>query len=312
VRVHGLAKAVFTGSADVGRRVAAAAGESLVPVVLELGGKDPMLVLDDANLRRAIDAAAWGAFLNAGQTCSGIERIYVDGRLYDRFVDGLARRAMKLRIGVDIGPLISERQRGKVEELVHDAVRRGASVRVGGRAVERRGWFFEPTVLVGVPRDARIEHEEVFGPVVAVAKVDNDDEAVRAANDSRYGLSASVWTADAERAARVARRLEVGSVWHNDVAYSYGAAQAPWGGRKQSGFGRTHSKHGLYELSAIKFVDRDRGLVPVPWWFPYNDRAAAACRAALPVLYRHDPRARAAAAWRHRRGLLTAALRYLR
>jgi succinate-semialdehyde dehydrogenase/glutarate-semialdehyde dehydrogenase len=302
-------KVVFTGSPQVGRLVAAAAGELLVPVTLELGGKDAMLVLEDADLERAADGAAWASFFNAGQVCSGVERILVDRAVYEPFLDALVRRARALRLVDDVGPLISEEQRSRVAELVDDAVARGARVRIGGRAPDARGWFYEPTVLVDVPRDARVDAEEIFGPVVTVTYAGNDEELVRRANDSAYGLGASVWTRDAQRAGRVARELEAGSVWHNDHAYSYGASQASWGGRKQSGFGRTHSKHGLYDLVDVKFVDRDAGRVPVPWWYPYDERTADALRVALGVLAGRD---RLRSAWRGRRELVHLARRYLR
>jgi succinate-semialdehyde dehydrogenase/glutarate-semialdehyde dehydrogenase len=278
-------------------------------VTLELGGKDAMVVLDDAALDRAVDGALWGAFLNAGQVCSSVERIYVERPLYEPFVAELARRARGLRIPDDLGPLISEEQRAKVEELVADALERGAHAETGARRPERDGWFYEPTVLVDVPHDARIEREEIFGPAVSVAQVENEEGGVRAANDSAYGLGASVWTCDATRAARVGARLEAGSVWHNDHSYSYGTFAASWGGRKESGYGRTHSKHGLYDVSNVKFVDRDPGRVAVPWWFPYDDRAAEAFRAALAVVYGRD---KLRAAWRHRRGLVELGRRYRR
>jgi succinate-semialdehyde dehydrogenase/glutarate-semialdehyde dehydrogenase len=302
-------KVVFTGSAEVGRIVAAAAGERLVPVTLELGGKDAMLVLDDADLDRAVEGALWSSFFNAGQVCSGVERIYVDRRVFEPFVDGLVRRTRDLRLGVDIGPLISEEQRARVERLVDDALARGAHARIGGRTPAGTGWFYEPTVLADVPQSAPIDAEEIFGPVVTVAQADNDDDLVRRANDSSYGLGASVWTRNAQRAAGLARRLEAGSVWHNDHAYSYGSAQASWGGRKESGFGRTHSKHGLYELVNVKFVDRDSGRVPVPYWFPYDERTPDALRTLLRV-FAGDHRLRAA--WRGRRELLHVARRYRR
>jgi succinate-semialdehyde dehydrogenase/glutarate-semialdehyde dehydrogenase len=302
-------RVVFTGSPEVGRLVAAAAGERLVPVTLELGGKDAMVVLDDADLERAVDGALWASFFNAGQVCSGVERIVVHSRLYDSFVDELARRAGELRLGEDVGPLVSEDQRARVEGLVDDALAAGATARVGAHTPERVGWFYEPTVLTGVPRGAAIEREEIFGPVVTVAQADNVRDLVRLANDSAYGLGASVWTRDADRAARVAGELEAGTVWHNDHAYSYAAAQAAWGGRKQSGFGRTHSKHGLYELVHVKFVDRDGGRVPVPWWFPYDERAADAFRGYLRVLAGPD---RLRTAWRERSALLHLARRYVR
>lgn len=308
VKARGLGKVLFTGSAEVGRLVAASAGKRLVPVTLELGGKDPMIVLDDADLARAVDGALWGSFMNCGQVCSGVERIYVQGALYEPFVEELARKAGTL----ELGPLISEEQRDKVAGLVDDAVARGARVLAGAHAPERTGWFYEPTVLVDVPRDARIEHEETFGPVVTVARVRDDEHAIRAANDSVFALGASVWTRDSDRARRTAKRLRAGTVWHNDHAYSYASSQASWGGRGDSGFGRTHSKLGLYALTSPKFVDRDSGRVPVPWWFPYDEQAVTAFRGVLGALYSDGLPARARAAWRERRALFALAKRYTR
>jgi acyl-CoA reductase-like NAD-dependent aldehyde dehydrogenase len=305
-------KIVFTGSAAAGRQVAAAAGRRLVPVTLELGGKDPMLVLDDADLDRAVDGALWASFVNCGQVCSGVERIYVETALYEPFVEELARRARGLRLGDELGPLISEEQRARVASLVDDAVEAGADVLAGGRAPEREGWFYEPTVLAHVPPGVRLEREEIFGPVVTVRRVAGEREAVERANDGAYALGASVWTRDAERAARVARRLRAGSVWQNDHAYSYAAAQASWGGRGLSGFGRTHSKHGLYDLVNLKFVDRDSGRIPVPWWYPYDSRTTEAFRASLAPLYASSLARRAQSLWRERSALSALIARYRR
>ncbi len=320
VRARGLGKVVFTGSVEVGRDVGAAAGKRLVSATLELGGKDPMLVFDDADLERAVQGALWGSFLNCGQTCAGIERIYVQRPLAEPFVEELVRRTRLLRIGrgdedgVDLGPLISEERRDRVEELVADALEHGARARTGaGRPrTELPGWFYEPTVLVDVPAAARVHREEIFGPVVVVAPFEDESDAIRLANDSQFGLGASVWTRDAERAQRVSRRLEAGCVWTNDFGYSYAACQAPWGGRKASGFGHTHSKHGLYELSDVKYVDADSGRVRVPWWYPYDARLKDGFHGALALLYRRGAAAKAGALWRHRRGLLRVGRRYLR
>jgi len=319
VRAPGTAKVVFTGSGAVGRQVAAAAGERLRPVTLELGGKDPMLVFEDADLDRAVSGALWGAFSNCGQVCSAVERIYVAQPLQEAFAEELVRRVRTLRLGrgeeleTELGPLIAEERRSHVEELVEDAVGRGAELRTGGRRAEvgLPGWFYEPTVLSGVDREARIELEEIFGPVVTIASFRDEDEAVRLANGSSFGLGASVWTSDLERARRLAGRLEAGSVWTNDVSYSYGTGQAAWGGTKESGFGRTHSKHGLYELSRVKFADLDRGRVPVPWWYPYDERVFDGFQGVLDLLYGEGLPRKLGSAWRHRRGLLRLGRRYL-
>jgi succinate-semialdehyde dehydrogenase/glutarate-semialdehyde dehydrogenase len=319
VAAPGVAKIVFTGSAAVGRQVAVAAGERLRPVTLELGGKDPMLVFEDADLDRAVAGALWGSFSNCGQVCSAVERIYVAQPLQEAFTEELVRRVRGLRLGrgdeldTELGPLIAEDRRAHVEELVSDAVGRGAELRTGGRRADvgLPGWFYEPTVLSGVEREARIEREEIFGPVVTVAPFRDEDEAVRLANGSSFGLGASVWTRDLERAQRVARRLEAGSVWTNDVQYSYGTGQASWGGVKASGFGRTHSKHGLYELSRVKYADLDRGRVPVPWWYPYDKGILDGVAGALELLYGQGLARKLGKALQHRHGLIRLGRRYL-
>ncbi|MEP6892172.1 MAG: aldehyde dehydrogenase family protein [Gaiellaceae bacterium] len=319
VGATGIARVVFTGSGEVGRVVAERAARRLCPVTLELGGKDPMLVLADADLDRAIEGALWGSFSNCGQICSGIERIYVEGDLYEPFAAGLARRASELRLGAgedpetDVGPLISERQRAKVEELIADAVAGGAEVLAGGARpeIDLPGWFHEPTVLAGEPAKARLRSEEIFGPVVTVVRIENVADGIRRANDSPYALGASVWTKNRAVARATAAHLDAGSVWMNDVAYSYGACQAPWGGRKASGYGRTHSKHGLYDLSHVKFVDSDSGRFTPPWWFPYGEQAADGFRGVLKSLYSDGARARAGQAWRHRAALAGVARRSL-
>jgi acyl-CoA reductase-like NAD-dependent aldehyde dehydrogenase len=319
VRARGIAKVFFTGSTGVGRKVAVAAGERLCPVSLELGGKDAMLVFEDADLDRAVEGALWGSFSNCGQTCASVERIYVARDLYQPFVEELGRRAGRLRIGrgsdlqTELGPLISEQQRAKVERLVSDALETGGSASTGGGRpdVELPGWFYEPTVLTGVGGGAALRQEEIFGPVVAVESFGDEHEAVQLANDSRFGLSASVWTRDRERAARVASRLHAGSVWTNDLQYSYASGQAPWGGYGESGFGRTHSKHGLYECVQVKFADWDSGRVAVPWWYPYGEDVLDGFRGLAGVLYGSGLGERVQAAWRHRRGLLALGRRYL-
>jgi acyl-CoA reductase-like NAD-dependent aldehyde dehydrogenase len=314
---RGIHAVVFTGSTEAGRRVGRRAAERLCPVTLELGGKDPMLVLDDADVDRAVEGAVWASFTNCGQVCSGVERIYVSHSLYEPFHERFVARAAGLRIGrgedpnTDLGPLVTEAQRAKVEALVADAVEHGAEIATGGGRPETGlpGWFHEPTVLTAEPTAARIWREEVFGPAVVVCSIDNDDQGVRLANDSPFALGASVWTGSRERATRVASSLEAGSVWVNDHAYSYGACQAPWGGRRDSGHGRTHSKHGLYALSHITFTDTDAGRLRPPWWYPYSDAIGDGFRGALGILYADGLGARARAVREHRRGLASLARR---
>jgi acyl-CoA reductase-like NAD-dependent aldehyde dehydrogenase len=317
VRAPGIAKIVFTGSPDTGRQIAAAAAEFLRPVILELGGKDPMLVLRDADLHRAVEGAVWGSFANCGQVCVGIERIYVARALHERFVAALVERARALSIGpgedpeTDLGPLISERQRDRVEDLVAQALEQGAQALTGARRpdVGLPGWFYEPTVLVSGDAESRLEREEVFGPVVTVLPFADEDEAVRLANGTSFGLGASVWSRDVSRARALASRIDAGMVWTNDLGISYAAGPAPWGGRKESGYGLTHSKHGLYELSSVKLVDSDRGRVKVPWWYPYEPRALDGCKGVLELLHGEDG---LRGAWAHRRGLAHLAKRSVR
>jgi succinate-semialdehyde dehydrogenase/glutarate-semialdehyde dehydrogenase len=278
----GVSKVFFTGSVAVGRRVAAAAGARGCPVVLELGGRDALVVFADANLDRAVEGALFASFVNAGQACVSAERIYVERAVYEEFVQSLSRRARELKLGVDVGPMISERQRDNVERLT------------SASRPDRGGWFLEPTVM----REA-LPDEEIFGPVVTVEPFDGEDEAVQCANDSEFGLAASVWSRDLGKANRVARRIEAGMVWVNDFGYSFSAGQASWGGVKSSGFGRTSSKHGLYECVQVKYIDSDRGLIRPAWWFPYDAKTEQALRAGLDVLYGTGFQ-RWRDAWRHR------------
>ncbi|MGA8501424.1 MAG: aldehyde dehydrogenase family protein [Candidatus Sulfotelmatobacter sp.] len=271
-------KLVFTGSVATGKRIAAVAAERLLPVVLELGGKDPMLVLDDADVDVASSAAVWGAFVNAGQTCLSVERCYVHRSLYGDFLRACAEKTKRLRIGrgldgeTDVGPMIHQRQLRILEAHVEDAVARGARVLTGGSRLQELGEnFYKPTVLADVTHEMRIMREETFGPVLPVMAFDSDDEAVRLANDSEYGLAASVWTRDRARGERLARRIQAGTVMVNDVVSCFGISEAPHGGVKSSGMGRAHGRFGLEEMVRLKYVDVD--LIPgmkKVWWYGYG------------------------------------------
>jgi len=272
-------KLVFTGSLTTGKRIAAAAAERLLPVVLELGGKDPMLVLDDADIDVASSAAVWGAFVNAGQACLSVERCYVHRSLYESFALACAEKTKQLRVGngidphTDVGPMIRERQVRIVEAHVEDARARGARVLAGGTRLPELGAnFYAPTVLADVTHEMRIMREETFGPVLPVMATEDDDEAVRLANDSEYGLAGSVWTRDAKRGERLARRIHAGTVMVNDVISCFGISEAPHGGVKASGVGRTHGRFGLDEMVRVKYLDTDRmpGMKKV-WWHGYGE-----------------------------------------
>ncbi len=271
-------KVVFTGSVATGKRVAEACAKRLLPVVLELGGKDPMIVLEDADLGVASSSAVWGAMVNAGQTCLSIERCYVQRSVYEKFLELCRQKIEKLRVGeglnseVEMGPLIHERQLRTVEDHVNDAVAHGARLLAGGSRLPELGPnFYAPTLLADVTQDMRIMREETFGPALPIAPFDTDDDAVRLANDSEFGLAASVWTSNRTRGESLAGRIKAGTVMINDAISGFGIAEAPHGGCKQSGIGRTHGKMGLSEMVQVKYVDVD--LLPhmrKVWWYGYG------------------------------------------
>jgi succinate-semialdehyde dehydrogenase/glutarate-semialdehyde dehydrogenase len=284
-------KVVFTGSVATGKRVAQAAAARLLPVVLELGGKDPMIVLEDADVDVASSAAVWGAFMNAGQTCLSVERCYVHESIYEKFLERCVEKTKRLRVGsanptqpraavpqesrdseIDVGPMIHERQLGIVQSHVQDAVARGARLLAGGKPLPQMGPnFFAPTILADVDHSMKIMREETFGPVLPVRSFKTEDEAVALANDSEYGLAASIFTGDRKRGEALARRVHAGTVMVNDVLACFGISEAPHGGVKASGIGRTHGRFGLEEMVWPKYVDSDRmPRMKKLWWYGYG------------------------------------------
>ena len=267
----------FTGSDRTGRKVMARAAETLTPVSLELGGKDPMIVLSDADLDRAANAATWGGMYNSGQVCMSVERIYVEEPAYDAFVAKLTTEVGKLRqgadgrgFGKDVGAMTSPNQTAIIEEQVNDALASGAKALTGGKPVAGPGDYFEPTVLVDVDHSMKVMRDETFGPVVGVMKVRDSEEAVRLANDTRYGLSGSVF-GKGERAERVARRVECGAVNVNDVIVNYAAMDVPMGGWKESGIGYRHGEPGIKKYCRSESVVITRfGGKREPTWYPYS------------------------------------------
>ena len=280
-------KIMFTGSVATGRRVAEACAKKLIPSVLELGGKDAMIVLADANLEVASSAAVWGSFTNCGQVCLSVERLFVERAIEEKFLALCVEKTQKLRLGpgsdsgTDVGPLIRPQHVRRMAELIADAVSRGARVLLGGVPRTDLGAnFFAPTVIAGVNSSMRLFQEETFGPILAVQSVADADEAVNRANDSEFALAASIWTSDNSRGQAIASRLRAGAVMVNDAISYFGIAEAPHGGCAASGWGRTHGKAGLLEMVRPKYIDTDR--LPgreKPWWYRYGadlDRAADA------------------------------------
>lgn len=274
----GVDKIMFTGSVATGKKIAESAAKTLTPVVLELGGKDPMIVFADADLEAASSAAVWGAFTNSGQACSSVERLYVEESVSEKFTDLLVEKTKNLTQNfgsdaeTDVGAMISENQLNVVENHVADFKASGAEILTGGKRNHKfNGTFFEPTVISGAKNSMRGMREETFGPTLPVATFKTETEAIELANDSDFGLTASVWTKDLRRGRRVAEKILAGTITVNEVLYTHGIAQTPWGGFKQSGYGRTHGKMGLMELVAAQHIHVNRfTFLPNVWWFGYS------------------------------------------
>ena len=289
----------FTGSVEVGKLVAQRAAQRLIPVSLELGGKDPAIVLKDADLERAANACVWGALINSGQVCTSIERIYVEEPVYEAFVAKVVERVHALRQGVsedevELGSMSSVEQFEKVKTQVNEAIGRGARALTGGRSNPKfAGLFYEPTVLVDVDHNMSVIREETFGPVIPILKVADAAEAVRLANDSRYGLDACVFSGDKKNAARIAARLHTGAVCINDALVNYIIPDAPMGGVKDSGFGRRHGAEGIRKYCRQQTVVIDKfGLKRDFPWFPASRKRTEQMRRLISLLWRSG--------WKHK------------
>lgn len=270
-------KIMFTGSVATGKKIAESAAKNLTSVVLELGGKDPMIVFADANLELAAEGAVWGAFCNSGQSCSSVERLYVEESAVEKMTSLIVEKTRKLKQGLgniettDIGAMSSERQLKIVADHVESFRKEGAKILTGGNSNEL---FFEPTVIANADNSMRGMREETFGPTLPIATFKTEEEAIKLANDTEFGLTASVWTRDLSKGKRVAERIEAGTVCVNEVLYTHGIGQTPWGGFKNSGRGRTHGVEGLMELVQPQHIHINRLLIlPNAWWFPYGKTA---------------------------------------
>lgn len=306
----GVDKIVFTGSMRNGQRVLAESAKTLTPVILELGGKDAMIVCDDAELEQAVHAALAGVYIACGQNCLAAERLFVFEGIYDAFVERVRNEVAGLRQGeplgdslVDVGAMTMPGQVAIVEALVDDAVSRGATALVGGKRGSGPGSYFQPTILVDVPDDARILREETFGPVMVIVKVRDEDEAVRRANETEYGLASTVLSRDARRAKRIADRLVAGATCVNDFALTYMAQELPFGGVRGSGFGRLNGREGLRAMCNVKSVMTDRFPLHQPAkLYPVKPGDYATAKHTIELLYSVGLAKRARALWKLIRG----------
>lgn len=275
----GIQKLVFTGGVETGKKVAAACGARLIPCVMELGGKAPLIACADADVERTARAIVFGGFANSGQVCISVERVYAHRDVHDPIVKRVKELVGDLRQGdsmgdfVDVGAIIFPKQIEIAEKHIEDAVNKGAEVVIGGHRRPGPGQFFEPTVLANCNHEMTVMRDEIFGPVVGIQKVSSDEEAIHLANDSHLGLNAYVFTKDRAKGERIAERIEAGSVVVNDVLVNYAAAEAPFGGIKQSGFGRVHGEDALRDMAERRHVNVDRIAMPSrdPLWYPYSE-----------------------------------------
>jgi succinate-semialdehyde dehydrogenase/glutarate-semialdehyde dehydrogenase len=283
---------VFTGGTATGRRVAAACGERLIPCVMELGGKAPLIACADADVERTARAVVFGGFSNAGQVCISVERVYAHREIHDKLLERVVELTGELRQGdpskdfVDVGAIIFPQQIDVAEKHIADAVEKGAELRAGGKRKEGVGQFFEPTILAGCNHQMTVMTDEIFGPIVPFMRVSTEEEAVRLANDSQLGLNAYVFSADRDHARRLAERIEAGSVLVNDVLSNGGTPDAPFGGIKLSGFGRAMGEEGLRDMCNVKHISVDRiASQKDPLWYPYTAGSYTWFRRGLRALF---------------------------
>jgi len=291
----GVDKLFFTGSVRVGKILMKKAAESLTPVSLELGGNDAMLVCEDADLHRAVNGAVWAGLQNAGQSCGGVERIYVHASVYEPFMKILKEKVESLRVGydrdhtIDIGAIATGRQFETVKRHVEDALAKGATIYAQAKLPKdpQQGYFYSPTVLTNVDHDMVVMAEETFGPVLGVMKVNSMEEALALANDSDLGLTGSVWSKNRKQAEALGQRIMAGAITINDHLMSHGLPETPWGGFKESGIGRSHGAIGFAEMTESQVGVQD--MMPFVkknlWWYPFSPRVYNTIKGVALILY---------------------------
>lgn len=298
----GVNKLFFTGSVAVGKYLMRKASETLTPVNLELGGNDPMIVCADADLNRATSGAVWAGFSNAGQSCGGVERIYVHESVYEPFLALLKKKVEALRVGydtnfeTDMGGMTTENQIRTVQQHIEDALAKGAKIFAQSQVRDEGKYknLLPATVLVDVTHEMDVMRDETFGPVVGVMPVKNDEQAIQMANDSYLGLTASVWSKNRKKAGKIARRMEAGVVTVNDHLMSHGLPETSWGGFKESGIGRTHGELGFYELTQSQMIVDDYlpGVKKNMWWQPYSKQVFDGMMGLIDFLFKKNLRVR--------------------
>ncbi len=289
-------KIFFTGSTDVGKQVLEHSSRALKKVVLELGGSDPAIVCAGADIENVTSGIVWGAYTNCGQNCNSIERVYVHQSILEPFIQKSIEKMKQLRIGngmeskTDLGPLASEKQLDKMQKLIRHARKSGAEILCGGEKVSHLpGYYFQPTLIHWDKSIPRSLDEEIFGPILLVTPVENDEEAITLANQSDFGLAASVWTKNLRQAEKIARRLEAGSVMVNDSVVSFGVTEASWTGVKNSGSGWVHGEKGIDEMVNIQYFHADSQYRSQKfWWFPYSDKMIRDIKVGLDFLFHRD------------------------
>jgi acyl-CoA reductase-like NAD-dependent aldehyde dehydrogenase len=272
-------KIFFTGSTVVGTRIMEMCSKHLIPCNLELGGKDAMVVLNDAHIEHASSAAVWGAFTNAGQCCASIERVYVAKSVSEEFIEMVTKKTKTLRVGngldpsTDIGPLTTKTQLDIVKNQVEDAIKKGGKVLVGGRSLEEKGgWFYEPTVLTNLHSSSLCLREETFGPLMPIVVFEDEEEMLKLVNDTPYGLNCYIWSKDTKKAKRLARSMRAGTVCINECVYTHAIPATPWGGVGASGFGRTHGEIGFKEMLVPLHIHTNRIThFKDIWWYHYSE-----------------------------------------